>query len=91
MVRKGLLKVCTDLPALKSPFKGDLEGRFPISFQYITGRIVTVRGRVKIVPKQMTTPIGIQRLVCAIIIGMTPSAVVAEVRKIGRIRRKPAS
>ena len=43
------------------------------------------------VPKHITTPMGIQRLVCATIIGITPNAVVAEVRKIGRIRRRPAS
>lgn len=60
-------------------------------FQYVTGRMVMVRGRVRREPKQMTTPIGIQRLVWAIIIGRTPSAVVAVVRKIGRIRRIPAS
>ncbi len=60
-------------------------------FQYVTGRMVMVSGRVRSEPKQMTTPIGIQRLVWAIIIGRTPSAVVAVVRKIGRIRRIPAS
>ena len=60
-------------------------------FQYVTGNMVMVSGRVRSEPKQMTTPIGIQRLVWAIIIGSTPSAVVAVVRKIGRIRRKPAS
>jgi hypothetical protein len=60
------------------------------TFQYTTGRIVTVNGKVKIVPKQITTPIGIQRLVAAMIIGSTPSAVVALVRKTGRIRRRPA-
>ena len=55
------------------------------------GRTVTTRGRVKMVPKQMTTPIGAQRDVPAVIIGITPKAVVAEVRKIGRIRLRPAS
>ena len=35
-------------------------------------------------------PIGIHRLVCAMIIGSTPSAVVAEVRNTGLIRRRPA-
>ena len=49
-----------------------------------------VSGSVKIVPKQMTTPIGIHRLVWAKIIGSTPNAVVAEVKNTGRIRRKPA-
>ena len=48
------------------------------------------KGRVKRVPKQMTTPIGIHSKVPARIMGTTPRAVVAEVRKMGRIRRKPA-
>ena len=43
------------------------------------------------VPKQITTPMGIHSEVCATIIGMTPKAVVADVRKMGRIRRLPAS
>ena len=59
--------------------------------QYITGSTVTTNGSEKMVPKQMTTPMGIQRAVCATIIGITPKAVVAEVRKMGRIRRRPAS
>ena len=65
--------------------------RFSKIFQYAIGKTVTTSGSVKIVPKQMTTPIGIQRLVCATIIGTTPRAVVAEVRKMGRIRLSPAS
>ena len=44
-----------------------------------------------IVPKQITTPIGIQRRSPLIIIGSTPRAVVHEVRNIGRILRRPAS
>ena len=41
-------------------------------------------------PKQMTTPMGIQSGLREIIIGNTPKAVVAEVRKMGLIRRLPA-
>ena len=52
---------------------------------------VTTKGNENMVPKQITTPIGIHNAVLAVIIGMTPNAVVAEVRKIGRIRRLPAS
>ena len=43
------------------------------------------------VPKQITTPIGFHRKSPLRIIGNTPKAVVQEVRKIGRIRRFPAS
>ena len=43
------------------------------------------------VPKQMTTPIGIQRASPLMIIGSTPRAVVHEVRNIGLILRFPAS
>ena len=49
-----------------------------------------IRMTESIVPKQITTPIGIQRRSPLIIIGSTPRAVVQEVRKIGRIRRFPA-
>ena len=42
-------------------------------------------------PKQITTPIDRQSASPLIIIGKTPNAVVQEVRKIGRIRRLPAS
>ena len=59
--------------------------------QYATGSTVTTSGSEKMVPKHITTPMGIQRLVWAMIIGITPRAVVAEVRKMGRIRRRPAS
>ena len=61
------------------------------TFQKAMGRRVMVEGRVKSVPKQMTTPIGIQSDVPAVIIGITPNAVVAEVRKMGRILLNPAS
>ena len=44
----------------------------------------------KTVPEQITTPIGIQRELL-MIMGTTPTAVVAEVRKIGSMRRRPAS
>lgn len=37
----------------------------------------------KTVPEQITTPIGIQRELPLMIMGTTPTAVVAEVRKIG--------
>jgi hypothetical protein len=45
----------------------------------------------KTVPEQITTPIGIQRELPLMIMGTTPTAVVAEVRKIGSMRRRPAS
>ena len=51
----------------------------------------TVKGRVMATPKRITTPIGIQRASALIIIGSTPRPVVQEVRKMGRIRREPAS
>ena len=41
-------------------------------------------------PKQMTTPMGIQSGLREMIIGNTPKAVVAEVRKMGLMRRLPA-
>lgn len=50
----------------------------------------------KTVPEQITTPIGIQRELPLMIMGTTPTAVVAEVRKIGsmasprRRRRHPS-
>ena len=43
------------------------------------------------VPARITIPIGIQSELWLIIIGITPTAVVAEVRKMGIIRRLPAS
>ena len=46
----------------------------------------------KTVPEQITTPIGIQRELPLMIMGTTPTAVVAEVRKIaGRHRRRHPS
>ena len=46
----------------------------------------------KTVPEQITTPIGIQRELPLMIMGTTPTAVVAEVRKIaGRRRRRHPS
>lgn len=42
----------------------------------------------KTVPEQITTPIGIQRELPLMIMGTTPTAVVAEVRKIGSMRRR---
>lgn len=42
-------------------------------------------------PAKMVTPTGIQNDDWAIIIGITPTAVVAVVRKMGTIRRLPAS
>ena len=42
----------------------------------------------KTVPEQITTPIGIQRELPLMIMGTTPTAVVAEVRKIGGRRRR---
>ncbi len=49
----------------------------------------------KTVPEQITTPIGIQRELPLMIMGTTPTAVVAEVRKIGSVagrrrRRHPS-
>ena len=43
------------------------------------------------VPARITIPIGIQSELWLMIIGITPTAVVAEVRKMGIIRRLPAS
>ena len=44
------------------------------------------------VPEQITTPIGVHKALLLIIIGTTPTAVVADVRKIGKNgRRKCAS
>ena len=40
---------------------------------------------------KMVTPTGIQNELCAMIIGTTPTAVVAVVRKMGTMRRLPAS
>ena len=52
--------------------------------------MVITSGSVKMVPKHITTPMGIHSSVPAIIIGTTPRAVVAEVRKMGLMRRRPA-
>ncbi len=43
------------------------------------------------VPKQITAPIGVQSGFELMIMGMTPIEAAAEVRKIGRILRFPAS
>ena len=51
----------------------------------------TIRKMDSIVPKHITTPIGIHRASRLIIIGSTPRAVVHDVRKIGLILRFPAS
>lgn len=45
----------------------------------------------KIAPKQMTVPIGLQRGLLLMIIGITPIEAAAEVRNMGRILRFPAS
>ena len=42
-------------------------------------------------PANMVTPTGIQNELWAMIIGTTPTAVVAVVRKMGTMRRLPAS
>ena len=60
-------------------------------FQYATGRTVTTRMRAPMPPAKIVTPTGIQNDEPAIIIGMTPTAVVAVVRKMGTMRRRPAS
>ena len=51
----------------------------------------TIRKMDRMVPKQMTTPIGSHSRSLLISIGSTPRAVVAEVRKIGFILLAPAS
>ena len=61
------------------------------TFQYTTGSIVTAIISEPMPPAKMVTPTGIQNDDCAIIIGTTPTAVVAVVRNIGTIRRLPAS
>ena len=53
--------------------------------------MVTTRMRAPIPPAKMVTPTGIQIDDWAIIIGTTPTAVVAVVRKMGTMRRLPAS
>ena len=45
----------------------------------------------KTVPEQITTPIGIQRELPLMTMGTTPTAVVAEVRKIVSMHRRPPS
>ena len=57
----------------------------------MTGNIVTTMMSEPIPPAKMVTPTGIQMDDWAIIIGTTPTAVVAVVRKMGTIRRLPAS
>jgi len=64
---------------------------FVLTHQYTTGNIVTTRMREPIPPAKMVTPTGIQNDDCAMIIGTTPTAVVAVVRKMGTMRRLPAS
>ena len=64
---------------------------FKFTFQYTTGSMVTTRMREPMPPAKMVTPTGIQNDDCAMIIGTTPTAVVAVVRKIGTMRRRPAS
>ncbi len=56
----------------------------------MTGSIVTTMISEPIPPAKMVTPTGIQNELCAIIIGTTPTAVVAVVRKMGTMRRLPA-
>ena len=53
--------------------------------------ISVMRKILRIVPKQIVMPIGIQRRSPLKIIGSTPRAVVHEVRKIGRILLFPES
>ena len=53
--------------------------------------MVTTMMSEPIPPAKMVTPTGIQNELWAIIIGTTPTAVVAVVRKMGTIRRLPAS
>ena len=53
--------------------------------------MVTTRISDPMPPAKMVTPTGIQNADCAIIIGTTPTAVVAVVRKMGTMRRLPAS
>ena len=53
--------------------------------------MVTTRMRAPIQPAKMVTPTGIHIDDWAIIIGTTPTAVVAVVRKMGTMRRLPAS
>ena len=50
-----------------------------------------IRNIDSMVPKQITTPIGIHNASPLTIIGNTPKAVVQDVRKIGLILRLPAS
>ena len=45
----------------------------------------------KTVPEQITTPIVVQRELPLMIMVTTPTAVVAEAREVGSMRRRPAS
>ena len=64
---------------------------FKLVFQYITGNMVTTMISEPMPPAKIVTPTGIQNDDCAIIMGTTPTAVVAVVRKMGTMRRLPAS
>ena len=57
----------------------------------MTGSMVTTMMSEPMPPAKMVTPTGIQNDDWAIIMGTTPTAVVAEVRKMGTMRRLPAS
>ena len=58
---------------------------------FMTGMMESTMTCESSTPKQITTPIGIYRGLWLMIIGKTPKAVVAEVRKMGRILRLPAN
>ena len=59
--------------------------------QYNTGSTDTTSTIEIHVPKQITTPIGDHNALLLMIIGTTPIEAAALVRKIGRVRRLPAS
>ena len=56
-----------------------------------TGMAISVKNIDPSSPKAITLAIGDQRLEPERIMGMTPTAAAAEVRKMGRNRRSPAS
>jgi hypothetical protein len=59
--------------------------------QYMTGSTSSVSTMAGSSPKQVTAPMGPHSVERLVIMGMTPTAAAAEVRKMGRILRLPAA
>ena len=62
-----------------------------LTITYRTGMTSKVKNMEHISPTAMTLASGLQRLDLERIMGVTPTAAAMVVRKIGRIRRAPAS